>query len=571
MLRYRRLIPTIALLAERSYRAQKINEVTVQAQILASSVTAAMFFDDDVAVAEYVGAQKANPEVLAAAVYSSRGATVATFLRDGAAPLPTAVPTKSMSLGGDRFEVAVPIIQQNTRLGTAYLRSAGEPLYARFARYSPIALLVLMASLLVSVLAFAQSALTRANRELVETNDKLREQIIETQKAEEALRQSQKMEAIGQLSGGIAHDFNNLLSIILLNLSVLKKKIAGGQHDVMRHIDHAIEGANRATAVTQRILAFSRRQPLQPHAVDLNDLVRSVMPLIEHSIGALITIETRFLANWWTQCDPHQMENVVLNLAINSRDAMPRGGRLTIETSNLLIEEPLAGAEDLAPGYYIRLAVTDTGEGMSDDVRRKAIEPFFTTKPTGQGTGLGLSMIYGYVKQSRGALIIDSVPGEGTKISIILPREGSGVIESHAPPAHADAAVADARIESAVRPTALLVEDETLLRIMAAEEIEEAGFTVIEEGDGAAALELMRSGQKFDILITDVKLPGVNGFVLAEYGIANRPNLPVIIVTGFASDPIPDQLVRAGAKVFYKPYNMDEIIACARQLLTAAA
>jgi signal transduction histidine kinase/ActR/RegA family two-component response regulator len=456
-------------------------------------------------------------------------------------------------------------------LGTAFLRSAGEPLSARFVRYSPIALLVLMASLLVSVLAFAQSALARANRELVDTNEKLLEQIIETQRAEEALRQSQKMEAIGQLSGGIAHDFNNLLSIILLNLSVLKKKIADGQTNVMRHIEHAIEGANRATAVTQRILAFSRRQPLQPHSVDLNELVRSIMPLIEHSLGALITIETQFLANWWTQCDPHQMENVVLNLAINSRDAMPRGGKLLIETSNLHLTEPLAGAEDLAPGYYVRLTVTDTGEGMSEDIRRKAIEPFFTTKPTGQGTGLGLSMVYGYVKQSKGALIIDSTPGKGTKMSIILPREGTGVIESDAPAPHQDGPAPDTRIEGSHRPTALLVEDEALLRIMAAEEIQDAGFTVIEEGDGAAALEILRSDTRFDILITDVKLPGVNGFELAEFGIANRPNLPVIIVTGFASDPIPDQLVRAGAKVFYKPYNMDEIIACARQLLGEAA
>jgi signal transduction histidine kinase/ActR/RegA family two-component response regulator len=561
----------IVLFAERSYQAQKINEITVQAQILASSVTAAMFFEDEVAVAEYVGAQKANPEVLAAAVYSSQGFPVATYVRDGAGPLPASVPAGSASLMGDKFEVAVAITQQSAMLGTAFLRSAGEPLSARFARYGPIALLVLMASLLVSVLALAQSALTRANRELVETNEKLREQIIETQKAEEALRQSQKMEAIGQLSGGIAHDFNNLLSIILLNLSVLKKKIVEGQTNVMRHIDHAIEGANRATAVTQRILAFSRRQPLQPHAVDLNELVRSVLPLIEHSLGALITIETQFLANWWTQCDPHQMENVVLNLAINSRDAMPRGGKLTIETSNLHLSGSMPGAEDLAPGYYVRLAVTDTGEGMSDDVRLKAIEPFFTTKPTGQGTGLGLSMIYGYVKQSKGALIIDSAPGKGTKMSIILPREGAGTVENHTPTPLQGMPVADAKIDGARRPTVLLVEDEMLLRIMVAEEIQDAGFVVIEEGDGAAALELLRSGTRFDILITDVKLPGVNGFELAEFGIANRPNLPVIIVTGFASDPIPDQLVRAGAKVFYKPYNMDEIIACARQLLTEAA
>jgi signal transduction histidine kinase len=586
MLRYRRLIPTITLLAaivmigagaaivlfaERSYRAQKLNEITVQAQILASSVTAAMFFDDEVVVAEYVGAQKANPEVLVAAVYSARGVTVATYRRGVAEPLPTGVPIGAASSGGDKFEVAVPIMHQNTMLGTAFLRSTGEPLSARFARYSPVALLVLMASLLVSVLALAQSALSMANRELVDANDKLREQIVETQRAEEALRQSQKMEAIGQLSGGIAHDFNNLLSIILLNLSVLKKKIAGGRSDVLRHIDHAIEGANRATAVTQRILAFSRRQPLQPHAVDLNDLVRGVMPLIEHSLGALITIETRFSADWWTQCDPHQMENVVLNLAINSRDAMPRGGSLTIDTSNLHISEPLPGAEDLAPGDYIRLTVTDTGEGMSEDVRRKAIEPFFTTKPTGQGTGLGLSMIYGYVKQSKGALVIDSTPGQGTKMSIILPRQGDGIIENHTPaPAQPDHAI-EPRAEGAYRPTALLVEDEALLRIMASEEIQDAGFTVIEEGDGAAALALLQSGARFDILITDVKLPGINGFELAAYGIANRPNLPVIIVTGFASDPIPDQLVRAGAKVFFKPYNMDEIIACARQLLGGAA
>jgi len=341
--------------------------------------------------------------------------------------------------------------------------------------------------------------------------------------------------------------------------------------DVMRHIDHAIEGANRATAVTQRMLAFSRRQPLLPQAVDLNGLVHNIMPLIEHSLGPLISIETRFETQWWTQCDPHQMENVVLNLAINSRDAMPHGGTLSISTSNLQIVTPLRGAENLPAGDYVRLCVADTGDGMSEDVRVRAIEPFFTTKPTGQGTGLGLSMIYGYVKQSGGALVIDSAPGQGTTMSIILPRHGTGVIEYRGVAANDADAVADRGAVGGRRPTVFLVEDEALLRIMAAEEIQDAGFVVIEEGDGSAALERLQSGSRFDILITDVKLPGVNGFELAEYGISKWPDLPVIIVTGFASEPIPEPLLHAGAKVFYKPYDMEEIIACARQMLSEAA
>jgi signal transduction histidine kinase len=247
----------------------------------------------------------------------------------------------------------------------------------------------------------------------------------ERRKTEEALRQSHKMEAIGQLSGGIAHDFNNLIMIVKGNLRLLKRKLGPEADQAATYIASADEALDRAAHLTQRILAFSRRQPLTPQRVNLSTLAEGLLELIRHSVGEKVEITMRLNAGWSTLCDLNQMENVILNLAINARDAMPEGGRLAVETSDVRLENPPPDVEGetFVPGDYVALAVIDTGSGMPDEVRRRAVDPFFTTKPQGKGTGLGLSMTFGFVRQSGGYLVIDSAPGRGTAITILMPRD----------------------------------------------------------------------------------------------------------------------------------------------------
>jgi signal transduction histidine kinase len=274
------------------------------------------------------------------------------------------------------------------------------------------------------VLSFSQAALGRRARQLSEMNQRLQREMSERQQTEEALRQSQKMEAVGQLSGGIAHDFNNLIMIVKGSLRLLRRRLGedlGQQGDA--YIGNAEEALDRAAHLTQRILAFSRRQPLTPQRVSLSHLVEGMKDLIRHSVGEKVEIVTRLNAGWFTLCDINQMENVILNLAINARDAMPDGGRLTIETSDLTLPAAPPGVEDFKPGDYAALIISDTGHGMAEEVRRRAIDPFFTTKPQGKGTGLGLSMTFGYVRQSAGHLVIQSAPGEGTAMTILMPRD----------------------------------------------------------------------------------------------------------------------------------------------------
>ncbi len=561
----------IAVYSERAYKAQKIGEMTVQAQILASSVTAALAFNDDDAAGESVSAQQANPDVMIAAIYDAKGAPFAVFSRLPEENIPTIVHPMAPNFQGDMLVVAVPVLQNGALLGTAFLQAVTEPMAQRFIRYSAIGLLVARAAILIGVLGAAQGAVSRSNRELAEANQALRAQIEERARVEEALRQSQKMEAIGQLSGGIAHDFNNLLTIIQGNIHRMKRRLAQGDTDVARFIDFALEGVARATSVTQRVLAFSRRQPLSPKPVDLNRLVHDLEPLLQHSLGALAKLETRLEARWWTLCDVNQMENAILNLVINARDAMPDGGTCTITTEDVTVADEPQSADDLAPGQYVKIVVGDSGVGMSDTVRAKAIDPFFTTKPSGQGTGLGLSMVFGFIKQSKGTLQIDSGVGEGTRIVILLPRHGTSltapVDDAPAVPQTVGSPASAADQKRAKKmPTVFIVEDEALVRDLAVQAVKGEGFQVIEEGDGSAALMLLQSNVQFDVLITDVKLPGVNGFVLAEETMTRRPGIPVLIVTGFTGDPVPENLTRSGVKVLYKPYDLDELVDWARRM-----
>jgi signal transduction histidine kinase/ActR/RegA family two-component response regulator len=564
----------MAVYSERSYKEQQIRDISVQAQILASTVTAALVFDDQTAAEEYVNALRANPEILSAAVYNSRGTLVASYSR--AEPVPQRVKIQPPYFVKDRLVVIVPVKQDIVTLGAVYLETITEPALQRFLRYGAVGLLITMAFLVAAVFGVAHTALTRANTELksrasdlAQANRMLQTQMREREKAEEALRQSQKMEAIGQLSGGIAHDFNNLLTIVKGNLQLLQKRLSAGRTDVSRYVELALDGVNRATNVTQRILAFSRRQPLSPKPVNISRLIVDIELLLRHSSGDGISVETRLMSDWWALCDPNQMENVVLNLVINARDAMPSGGKIMIETANVSGEQSVF--DDVAPGDYVRLSVSDTGIGMSPEVLSKAIDPFFTTKPQGQGTGLGLSMIFGYIKQSKGHLHIASQPGKGTTVTILLPRHvGADIGQTTAAVVEAPAGEASAMAQPEV-PTVFVVEDEVLVRTLAVEAIREAGYRVLEEGDGKAALDVLKSTTKIDLLVSDVRLPGINGFQLAEYGLAHREAMKVVLMTGFTQDPLPQKLAEAGIRVLYKPYDLEELTAWVHESLSDRA
>jgi signal transduction histidine kinase len=419
----------IALYEDRIAGARHLVEVTEQANVFAASVTAAVEFGDRRAAATYLEALKINPEIMAAAVYDGRGRMLSQFMRGGARkPPPTPDAFRDFKPVSDRIRLLVPVVEKSVQIGTVYWSASGESFEIRTARFVGIALLGAMAALVLAVLATAQLNLARANAalnrkaaDLASANERLNLEMTERRQAEEALMQSQKLEAIGQLSGGIAHDLNNFFSIIKGNLQLLRRRLAQGRVGVESYVDSAEEGLEKAMALTQRILAFARRQPLLTERVNLGTLIEGMLDLIRQSVGKDVVVETRLESHWQTRCDPGQMETILLNLAINARDAMPRGGRLKIHTCDRVIS---AGAEELLPhGNYVELSVSDTGSGMTDEVRRKALEPFFTTKPPGQGTGLGLSTAFSYIRQAGGGFTIASEVGRGTVIAILLPQD----------------------------------------------------------------------------------------------------------------------------------------------------
>jgi signal transduction histidine kinase len=418
----------MAIYQEALYSAQQAKSVREQAQILAASVTAAVVFADQKTAQEYVDALRVNPELQAAAVYGGDGRMIAGFSRD--TRLPAIVKEASASTGTGYIDIAVPVIQKGAQVGIVLLRSLTEPEERRIARYAGVILLLTMGALVIGVLSFSQVALSRRAQQLAHVNARLHQEMEERRKTEEALRQSHKMEAVGQLSGGIAHDFNNLIMIVKGNLRLLRRKLGPSAEGTpaATYIESADEALDRAAHLTQRILAFSRRQPLTPQRVNLGTLVQGLGELIRHSVGEKVEIMMRLNGTWSTLCDVNQMENVILNLAINARDAMPGGGRLVLETRDVTLSEPPAetDSENFVPGDYVALAVTDTGIGMPDEVRRRAVDPFFTTKPQGKGTGLGLSMTFGFVRQSGGYLTIESAVGRGTIITILMPRDREG-------------------------------------------------------------------------------------------------------------------------------------------------
>ncbi|MHB8270132.1 PAS domain-containing protein [Bradyrhizobium sp.] len=382
--------------------------------------------------------------------------------------------------------------------------------------------------------------------------------------AEEALRQSQKMEAVGQLTGGIAHDFNNLLTGIVGSLDLLQTRLDQGRtENVARYINAAMTSANRAAALTHRLLAFARRQPLIPKSVDANALVVSLEDLLRRTIGERIDLDIAASAGLWcTLCDPNQLESALLNLAINARDAMPDGGKLTIATANARIEGIDADTPALLPGDYIRIDVTDTGTGMSPEVAARAFDPFFTTKPIGQGTGLGLSMIYGFARQSNGHVLIDSKQGVGTSVRLYLPRH-------HGDAAEERVAGAAAEEHAATGETVLVVEDEPVVRGVIVEMLQDQGYRTLQAVDGPSGLRILRLNQRIDLLVTDVGLPGMNGRQLADQARETRPGLKILFITGYAENvAIAKGFLQPGMEMITKPFDLDNLSQRIREMVS---
>ncbi len=415
----------------------------------------------------------------------------------------------------------------------------------------------------------ADESLREAQAELRALNETLEQRVAERtamlMQAEEKLRQSQKMEAVGQLTGGLAHDFNNLLAGISGALELMNRRIHQGRlSDVDKYMVAAQGSAKRAAVLTQRLLAFSRRQTLEPRATNVNTLMYGMAELIQRTAGPGIQIETTGAPDAWTAfVDVSQLENALLNLCINARDAMPEGGRILLETSNLWLDHDAARAYDLSEGAYLRLSVTDTGTGMSPEVMAHVFEPFFTTKPIGQGTGLGLSMIYGFAQQSGGQVHVQSAVGEGTCVSLYLPRHHGAASGDELAPGQATLEVAQ-HCE-----TVLLVDDESTVRMLLADVLGELGYTVIEAADSAAGLKLLRSDVHIDLLVTDVGLPGgMNGRQMAEAGMDMRPGLKTLFITGYAENAVMGYgQLGAGMGVLTKPFAVEALGGRVRELL----
>ena len=463
-------------------------------------------------------------------------------------------------------EVAAPVtrIAEMNRVGAALSTAAGQ-LRAREAERdgAEVALHDLNAAL--------EDRVAARTRELEVSNRALLAEIQSREAAEGQLRQLQKMEAVGQLTGGIAHDFNNMLAIVIGGLNLIHKRLERGDRDVDRFVDVALDGATRAATLTQRLLAFSRQQPLAPEPVDANRLVAGMSEILRSTLGAGVKLETVLAGGLWrTHADVSQLENAVLNLAVNARDAMPDAHegevRLTIETANIHLDEAYAAVAGITPGQYVMVAVTDTGVGMPADVLAKVFDPFFTTKPVGKGTGLGLSQVYGFVRQSSGHVKVYSEPGQGTSVKVYLPRfYGEGELGSAAAPE------GPALPTGSRREIVLVVEDEEALRLVSVEALRELGYTVRHAESGAAALRVLDAQPGVALLFTDVVMPDMNGRRLAEEALRRRPSLKVLYTTGFTRNAVVHNgVLDAGTNFLPKPFTLEQLAGKVREVLRAA-
>jgi signal transduction histidine kinase/CheY-like chemotaxis protein len=550
---------------EHAYRQQEFTDAQAEARILAETVTAALSFEDRSAANEYVAALQGDEDVRAAAIYGADGKLFASYARNAASDqLPSLTSQiEHMHLDTDRVLQRAPVNQGSDVLGTAFVEIQIDPIARRLERYGVIGLMATMAALIVIVLGVAHGALRRANAELAvragdlaRANDDLETQIRERRRAEEALVQSQKMEAIGRLTGGVAHDFNNLLTVVAGNLDLIQHMVSGPRALAMDRLLRLLEGAQRGLArgerLTRQLLAFSRQQPLQLRVVDINATIEDFAPFIQRALGETIRLEIKLGAGpWMCRLDPAQFEAAILNLALNARDAMEQGGSLAVATA-------LATDHVDPPGVLV--TVTDTGTGMSPETLERIFEPFYTTKDVGKGSGLGLAQVWGFVTQSGGRIGVDSTLGQGTTFSVRL-------LLTAMAPAVAPKTEAVPRLQRGAE-TILVVEDDNDVRSMTATMLEELGYKTVIAQDGPQALAALDRGEAVDLLFSDYVMPGMSGAELARAAHEQRPGLKILLTSGYAKHAeLRDGNSADGFPLLAKPYRAEELAAKIREIL----
>ncbi|ANP47932.1 hypothetical protein ATE48_03655 [Candidatus Viadribacter manganicus] len=426
-------------------------------------------------------------------------------------------------------------------------------------------LLLGVAALLVVTVRNAMSELRVSRDEARSAHERVLQEMGAREQAEEKVRQMQKMEAIGQLTGGVAHDFNNMLAVIISSLQLAQRRLARGDTDIARFADAAMDGARRAATLTNRLLAFARRQPLQPQVLDVNRVIAGMSDLLRRTLGESISLEIVLGGGAWrSHADQSELENAILNACVNARDAMPEGGKLTIETSNVFLDEAYAAANaEVTPGQHVMIAITDTGGGMSPEVRARVFEPFYTTKEVGKGTGLGLAHVHGFLKQSGGHVAIYSEVGVGTTVKFYLPRTQMEESEDQV-----------VRTESKDLPMGdaativLVVEDEERVRNLSVASLRELGYTVVHASSGEEALLKLEAKPAVTLLFTDIVMPGMSGRKLSDEAKARYPELKVLYTTGYTQNAIVHNgVVDAHARLLLKPYSIDDLARKVRAVL----
>ncbi len=608
----------VLVLDIQGFRDSAVNDLSTQADILAKVSTPALEFGDRAVAGENLAQLRARPGVSAAALYAADGSRFATYSADGVVPIPARAQAAGAAIDGDQVTVFRKVVRNRDVLGTVYLsatyplaqRIARYALILGGTMLLGLAVAILVSAWLQSAVTRPIRALTGAVRQVIERRDfsarvtkttedevgslvdafnamlgevgqrttalehemeertavqealaqlnttleeRIAERTAELHRAHEQLHQSQKLEAVGQLTGGVAHDFNNVLQVITSNLQMLQMTLAGNP-TAQRRLEAAAFAADRGAKLSQQLLAFARRQPLQPMAVNLSSVLRRMDDLLRRSLGETIHIETVVAGGLWTTfADPHQLENVILNLAINARDAMKGNGRLTLELGNAMLDDQyVVNERDVPAGQYVMLAISDDGCGMPPEVAARAFEPFFTTKREGEGTGLGLSMAYGFVKQSQGHIRIYSEVGAGTTIKIYLPR-------SHEPEAELLEPTGDRAVGGI--ETILVVEDDAAVQATTVDILSGLGYRVLKANDGQSALTVLQSGIPVDLLFTDVVMPGpVRSPDLARKAKQLLPRIEVLYTSGYTQNAIVHGgRLDPGVELISKPYRREDL------------
>lgn len=542
----------IALFSERAHRIETAREAGAQADLLASAVAGALAFDDPSAAQDYVDAVQINPNVLTAGVYDAGGRLVAGFARPG-----QSVPARAVRDGpidevvDGALYVVRPVSEGGQYLGTVRIRMTPEPLMQKVTRYLGLGLLLVMALLVILVLGASQAALRRANEELqaraaalAESNRRLHDEMEERARAEEAMRQSQKMEAVGRLTGGVAHDFNNLLMVASSGIDLLDRTTDPAKRAKLR--DGIRQAVDRGATLTRQLLAFSRRSALTPRVLDLRLQIEGMRVLLERSLRENIAVEIDLPEDLWpVEVDASELELALLNVAVNARDAMPNGGVLRITGENVRGDAGGTLARD-----HVRISVSDTGVGLSPEQAARVFEPFFTTKPVGKGTGLGLSQVYGFAQSSGGEVAFESAEGQGATVRLCLPRSDKPLSEAETD------SVPRAPIRG--RGRILMVEDDDGVAQVVAEMLRQLGYRVTRADSAAEALATLARDARFDLVFSDMVMPGeMDGRALAREIRTQYPGLPVLLTTGYSEAAA--QAAAEGLTLLPKPYRLEAL------------